>query len=73
MVLAIIKPFLLVGERAKRARHSQVCSNENRDIMFMYVCHICPLTLSDSYNPIKKVERKFEIATRARVLCMREL
>ena len=40
----------LIGERAKRARHSQVCSIENRDICIYYstyVCHTCPLTLSD--------------------------
>ena len=52
----------LVGKRAKQARHSQVCSIENRDICVYcstYVCHICPLTL----KPIKKVERNFEIAT----------
>ena len=40
------------GERVKRARHSlsQVCSIKNRDYS-TYVCHICPLTLSDPYNP----------------------
>ena len=27
--------IFLVGERAKRARHSQVCSIENRDNMFI--------------------------------------
>ena len=30
-----------VGERAKRARHSQVCSIENRDI-YIYICRFFP-------------------------------
>ena len=30
---------LVIGERAKRARHSQVCSIENRDI-YIYICII---------------------------------
>ena len=41
-----------VGERVKRARHSQVCSIENRDI-YIYIVHMFvffPLTLSNSYN-----------------------
>ena len=33
------------------------------------VCHTCPLTFNDSYNPFQ-VERKFEIATRAFCVCM---
>ena len=44
----------VIGERAKRARHSQVCSIENCDIYIIvrtYVCHICPLTLNHPYNP----------------------
>ena len=32
------------------------------------VCHTCPLTFKDSYNPFE-VERTFEIATRA--FCVR--
>ena len=53
--------FLVIGERAKRARHSQVCSIENRGyIIIIYsTCNFC------SYNP--KAERNFEIA--ARTLC----
>ena len=42
--------FLVIGERAKRARHSQVCSIENRGyIIYIYIyygtCKFC------SYNP----------------------
>ena len=51
------KPSILVGERAKQARHSQVCSIENQDIYIivrMYVCHICPLTFSNPYNPYRR-------------------
>ena len=50
----VIHMLVVIGERAKRARHSQVCSIENRDICryySTYVCHIYPLTLSDPYNP----------------------
>ena len=32
---------VLVGERAKRARHSQVCSIENRGyIIYIYLYHV---------------------------------
>ena len=30
----------LIGERAKRARHSQVCSIENRGYIYYYVLYI---------------------------------
>ena len=45
-----LKNIKLVGERAKRARHSQVCSIENRGYIYiLYImfstCKIC------SYNP----------------------
>ena len=29
--------FLVIGERAKRARHSQVCSIENRGYIYIYI------------------------------------
>ena len=29
--------FLVIGERAKRARHSQVCSIENRIYIYIYI------------------------------------
>ena len=32
----ILPTDMLIGERAKRARHSQVCSIENRDI-YIYI------------------------------------
>ena len=54
----------VIGERAKRARHSQVCSIENRIYIIYYgTCKFC------SYNPVNKAERNFEIA--ARTLCLR--
>ena len=28
---------LIIGERAKRARHSQVCSIENRGYIYIYI------------------------------------
>ena len=28
--------YMLIGERAKRARHSQVCSIENRGYIYIY-------------------------------------
>ncbi len=41
--------FLVIGERAKRARQSQVCSIENRGYILFYIyygtCKFC------SYNP----------------------
>ena len=40
----IMGTIFLVGERAKRARHSQVCSIENRGYIYS-TCKIC------SYNP----------------------
>ena len=39
----------IVGERAKRARHSQVCSIENRGYIYIYsTCKFC------SYNPYRR-------------------
>ena len=32
-----IKKLMIIGERAKRARHSQVCSIENRGYIFIYI------------------------------------
>ena len=47
---------------------SSLFNRESRYIYYStYVCHICPLTLKD---PVKKVERNFEIATGT--LCSRE-
>ena len=47
----------IIGERAKRARHSQVCSIENRGYIYIYIiystCKFCS---------VKKAERNFEIA-----------
>ena len=31
--------IFLVGERAKRARHSQVCSIENRGYIYIYILY----------------------------------
>ena len=31
---------MVIGERAKRARHSQVCSIENRGYIYYYVLYI---------------------------------
>ena len=39
-----LKKSIIIGERAKRARHSQVCSIENRGYMYS-TCKFC------SYNP----------------------
>ena len=37
---------IIIGKRAKRARHSQVCSIENRGYIYIYcTCKFC------SYNP----------------------
>ena len=33
----IMGTIVLVGERAKRARHSQVCSIENRGYIYIYI------------------------------------
>ena len=62
--------ILLIGERAKQARHSQVCSIENRGYIYIlwyvqYMQSVQFLFLS----PVKKAERYFEIA--ARTLCLR--
>ena len=40
---------VLVGERAKRARHSQVCSIENRGYIYIYLFYT-----SYSYNSISR-------------------
>ena len=32
-----MKNLIMIGERAKRARHSQVCSIENRILLYIYV------------------------------------
>ena len=57
----------IIGERAKRARHSLVCSIENRGYIYiMYsTCNFC------SYNPVKKAERNFEIAARTVYVVLR--
>ena len=36
----VMGTILLVGERAKRARHSQVCSIENRGYIYYYYIYI---------------------------------
>ena len=35
--------FLVIGERAKQARHSQVCSIENRGYIYIMVRAICAI------------------------------
>ena len=38
-ILSLLVKYLVIGERAKRARHSQVCSIENRGyIYYIYIC-----------------------------------
>ena len=51
--------LLLVGERAKRARHSQVCSIENRGYIYYIVRAIRAIIVLITR---KKAERNFEIA-----------
>ena len=41
-VLCIVV-ILIVGERAKRARHSQVCSIENRGYIYYILCLVCAI------------------------------
>ena len=41
----VMGTIFLVGERAKRARHSQVCSIENRDICIIIVRTYVTFTL----------------------------
>ena len=36
----IMGTIFLVGERAKRARHSQVCSIENRGYIYIYILYV---------------------------------
>ena len=43
--------FLVIGERAKRARHSQVCSIENRGYYIYYVLYYNSTCKFCSYNP----------------------
>ena len=31
--------MIIIGERAKRARHSQVCSIENRGYIYIYIIY----------------------------------
>ena len=35
--IVLIYIFIVIGERAKRARHSQVCSIENRGYIIYYI------------------------------------
>ena len=35
-ILSLLVKYLVIGERAKRARHSQVCSIENRGYIYIY-------------------------------------
>ena len=48
--------YRIIGERAKRARHSQVCSIENRGYIVRAIRAIIVLITR------KKAERNFEIA-----------
>ena len=41
----------IIGERAKRARHSQVCSIENRVYIYIYIYSTCNTCKFCSYNP----------------------
>ena len=38
-ILSLLVKYLVIGERAKRARHSQVCSIENR--IYIYILGMC--------------------------------
>ena len=40
MIIIIIIIINIIGERAKRARHSQVCSIENRGYIYIYILYI---------------------------------
>ena len=43
--------IFLVGERAKRARHSQVCSIENRGYIYIYsTCNTCKFCSYNHHN-----------------------
>ena len=42
---------VFIGERAKRARHSQVCSIENRGYIYIYIC-ICYSTVRSDIRDI---------------------
>ena len=54
----------LIGER------DTLNSGQSRTaIVYIVRMSFCPLTLRDSYKPVKMVERKFEIATKT--LCLR--
>ena len=61
-ILSLLVKYLVIGERAKRARHSQVCSIENRIYFIIIIVRAI-------FVPVKKAERNFEIATRT--LCLR--
>ena len=41
----------IIGERAKRARHSQVCSIENRGYIYYHILYIYSTCNFCSYNP----------------------
>ena len=47
ILIYALNEFIVIGERAKRARHSQVCSIENHIYIYIYygTCNFC------SYNP----------------------
>ena len=48
--LMMMKMIIIIGERAKRERHSQVCSIENRG--YIYILYIIYSTCKFcSYNP----------------------
>ena len=36
-IIALTGHLSIIGERAKRARHSQVCSIENRGYIYIYI------------------------------------
>ena len=36
-ILSLLVKYLVIGERAKLARHSQVCSIENRGYIYIYI------------------------------------
>ena len=43
--------FTIIGERAKRARHSQVCSIENRGYILYIIIIYSTCKKNCSYNP----------------------
>ena len=47
----IMGTIFLVGERAKRARHSQVCSIENRVYIIIFIIIYYGTCKYFSYNP----------------------